>query len=67
MTLFGPLPRLHKLLFAVLCLAVCAGIGAWLAHVTSFPVVAGAGALLGAAAGVVGLYALFHDTGHHPA
>lgn len=65
--LFGPLPRLHKLIFVVVCLAACAGTGAWLAHVTSFPVVAGAGALLGAGAGVIGVYALFHESRHSPA
>lgn len=65
--LFGPLPRLHKLIFVIGCLAACAGTGAWLAHVTSFPVVAGAGALVGAAAGAIGLYALLHESHHRPA
>ena len=57
----GPLPALHRLLVVgvVLVVGVCAG--AWIAHFTPLEVAAPAGALIGAAAGVLAGGALVHD------
>lgn len=60
----GPLPALHRLgvVGVVLVVGVCSG--AWIALFTPLQVAAPAGALVGAAAGVLAGFALVHDFSH---
>lgn len=62
--MLGPLPRMHRWILIAVSLLVCVASGAWLAWFTPVPIVASAGALIGAAAGVVAAYAMVHDFGH---
>ena len=59
--MLGPLPALHRLLVVGVVLAVGVCSGAWIAHYTPVQVAAPAGAVLGAAAGVLAAFALVHD------
>lgn len=59
--MFGPLPRLYRLLTTVVAVVVFLGAGAWLGHLTVVPVPLPLGALLGALAGVAVAWALVHD------
>jgi hypothetical protein len=52
-SMFGPLPRLHRLVVSALALIACAGGGAWLAFKIPGPLLAPGGAVLGATLGVV--------------
>ena len=64
--MLGPLPQLHRMLLIVTVLVVGVACGAWLAHFTSLPVAATAGAAVGAVAGLMLGYLLVHDFSHHP-
>ncbi|GAB3783205.1 hypothetical protein [Nocardioides ungokensis] len=59
--MFGPLPRLHRLLLVATALLVGVGSGAWIAWSTAMPLAASAGAVIGALAGLLLAYALVHD------
>lgn len=59
--MLGPLPRLYRLILVLVAPAVCVGAFAWLAWFTPVPIVAGAGALIGLAAGLVAAYLLIHQ------
>jgi hypothetical protein len=63
---FGPLPRLHRLLVVLTVLAVGVTSGIWMAHFFTLPAAAAAGALWGALAGVGLGYLLLHDFHHRP-
>jgi len=63
---FGPLPRLHRLLVVTTVLVVAVGSGAWLAHFTALPAAAAAGAAWGAVAGLLLSFVLLHDFHHRP-
>lgn len=58
--MFGPLPLLHRMFFVVAAMVVCIGAGAWLAYMTPIPIVVAAGALLGAAAGLLAAFSMLH-------
>ena len=58
--MFGPLPRLYRLLMIAVALVVFLGVGAWVGHLTVVPVPLPVGALLGALAGVLVAWALIH-------
>lgn len=62
---FGPLPRLHRLVLVAAALLVGVAAGAWLAHFTALPLAASAGAAVGAVAGMLLAYALVHDFHAH--
>ncbi len=63
--MLGPLPRLHRWIVCVLALVTCIGVGAWLAFTLPIPVLAGSGAAVGAALGVVVVLLLLHDDESH--
>lgn len=63
---FGPLPRLHRLLVVVTALAVGIASGVWIAQFSTLPAAAIAGAAWGALAGVLLGYVLLHDFHHRP-
>ena len=62
---FGPLPRLHRLVLVAAALLVGVAAGAWLAHFTALPLAVSAGAAVGAVAGMLLAYALVHDFQAH--
>lgn len=62
--MFGPLPQLHRVLVVLTAIAVGVAAGAWVGHFTPMPVAAIAGALWGAAAGLLLGYVLLHDFHH---
>lgn len=62
---FGPLPRLHRLLMLAAALVVGVASGAWIAHFVALPVAASAGAVIGAVAGLALGYLLVHDFHAH--
>jgi membrane protein YdbS with pleckstrin-like domain len=57
----GPLPRLHRWIVCALALVACIGVGAWLAFTLPVPVLAGSGATVGAALGLVVVLLVLHD------
>jgi hypothetical protein len=57
----GPLPPLHRWIVCALALVTCIGVGAWLAFTLPVPVLAGSGAVVGAALGLVVVLLLLHD------
>ena len=59
--MFGPLPRLHRLLLVATALLIGVGSGAWVAYSTAMPLAASAGAVIGALVGILLAYALVHD------
>ena len=59
--MFGPLPRLHRLLLVATALLVGVGSGAWLAHLSVTSVAVSVGAAVGAVVGLLLAYALVHD------
>ncbi|MCW2798153.1 hypothetical protein [Nocardioides sp.] len=62
--MLAPLPRLYRDLVVVAALIVGVVSGIWITQVTSVSLVAEAGALLGALAGIVAAYVLVHDFSH---
>ena len=58
--MFGPLPRLYRLLLIVVSVVVFLGVGVWVGHLTVVPIPLPVGALLGALAGVLVAWALVH-------
>lgn len=62
--MLGPLPPKYRAILVVVALVGCIASGAWLAWFTPVPVMAPAGALIGAAAGLVAAYALVREP--HP-
>jgi hypothetical protein len=58
--MFGPLPRLYRLLLIVVSVVVFLGVGVWVGHLTVVPVPLPVGALLGALAGVLVAWGLVH-------
>jgi hypothetical protein len=62
---FGPLPRLHRLLVIVTALVVGMLSGIWLVGVMDAPVLIGAGVGWGLLAGLLLNYVLLHDFHHH--
>lgn len=65
-SVFGPLPRLYRLLLVVAALAVFVGIGAWLGARPAIPVRMAGGIAIGAALGLVATYLVLHDFHHRP-
>jgi len=63
--MLGPLPYLHRLVVIAIVLLVGMASGAWIAHFTPLPVAAGAGALVGALAGLGAAYLLVHRPTPH--
>ena len=59
--MLGPLPPLHRWVVCVLALLACVGVGAWLAWTLPGPLLAPAGAVLGAVPGLVLVARLLHD------
>lgn len=59
--MFGPLPRLYRLLIVVVAVVAFLGAGALVAQLSAVPVPLPLGALLGALAGVAVSWALVHD------
>ena len=59
--MLGPLPPLHRLVVAVLCLLACVGAGAWLASTLPVPLFASTGAVVGAALGMLLVSVLLRD------
>lgn len=64
--MFGPLPRLHRMLVLTTVVLVAVASGAWLAHFTALPAAAAAGAAWGAIAGLLLAYVLLHDFHRRP-
>ena len=64
--MFGPLPRLHRLLVIITVLAVGIASGAWIAQFATVPAAAVAGAAWGGLAGLLLGYVLLHDFRHRP-
>jgi hypothetical protein len=60
----GPLPALYRIIVSVCVLLACVGLGAWLAYTLPVPLLAGAGASIGAGIGVVAVLLLTRDVGH---
>ncbi len=65
--MLGPLPHLHRLVVIAIVLLTGMASGAWIAHFTPLPVAAGAGALVGALAGLGASYLLVHRPTPQPA
>jgi hypothetical protein len=63
---FGPLPRLHRMLVVLTALAVGIASGIWIAQFSSLPTAAVAGVGWGALAGLVLGFVLLHDFHHRP-
>ncbi len=59
--MLGPLPPLYRWIVSVLALAACVGVGAWLAWTLPVPVLAPAGAIVGAALGALVVRLLLQD------
>lgn len=64
--MFGPLPRLHRLLVVVTALVVGMISGVWLAQVIAGPALVAAGVGWGLLAGLMLNYVLLHDFQHRP-
>ena len=65
--MLGPLPYFHRVAVVIAVLVTAIASGAWIAHFTSIPVAAGAGAAVGALAGLLAAYALVHHPRPTPA
>ena len=63
---FGPLPRLHRLLVVVTSLIVGMLSGIWLVAVTGLPALIAAGVGWGLLAGLLLTYVLLHDFHRRP-
>ena len=63
-SVFGPLPRLHRMLLVAAALAVFVGIGAWLGAEPTVPVRMAGGIAIGAALGLVATFLVLHDFHH---
>lgn len=64
--MFGPLPRLHRMLVLLTSLIVGALSGLWLVHETGNLALMTAGAGWGLLAGLLLTYVLLHDFHHRP-
>ena len=64
--MFGPLPRLHRLIVIVVGLAVGMVSGIWLVHATGVSAMAGAGVGWGLLAGMLLDFVLVHDFHRRP-
>ena len=64
--MFGPLPRLHRLLVVTTALIVGMLSGVWLVHITEAPLLITAGLGWGLLAGLLLTYVLLHDFHHRP-
>ena len=62
--MFGPLPKLHRLLVVVAALVVGMLSGVWLVNVTGVPALLSAGIGWGLVAGLMLNYVLLHDFQH---
>jgi hypothetical protein len=58
--MFGPLPRLYRLLTAAASVVVFLGVGVWVGHKTVLPLPLPVGALLGVLTGVLVAWMLVH-------
>jgi hypothetical protein len=63
---FGPLPKLHRLLVVITALLVSMLSGIWLVEVTGMPTLLSAGIGWGLLAGLMLNYVLLHDFHHRP-
>jgi hypothetical protein len=59
--MLGPLPKIYRVIVSVCALAACVGLGAWIGTFLTVPVLAGTGAAVGAAIGLVAVALLLHD------
>jgi ABC-type Fe3+-siderophore transport system permease subunit len=57
----GPLPRLYRIIVSICALAAFIGFGAWLTAALPGPLLAPAGAGIGAALGLCAVLLLLHD------
>ena len=64
--MLGPLPPLHRWVVCALALLACIGLGAWLAFTLPVPLIATAGAGIGAALGCVLVVLVLHEGHAHP-
>ncbi|MCW2766399.1 MAG: hypothetical protein JWO11_2358 [Nocardioides sp.] len=62
--MLAPLPRLYRDIVVVTVLIIGVASGIWITQATSLSAVAGAGALFGAAAGLIAAYVVVHDFSH---
>ena len=62
--MLGPLPALYRIIVSACALLACVGLGAWLAFTLPVPLLAGAGASIGAGIGVVAVLLLTHNFRH---
>jgi hypothetical protein len=66
LTMFGPLPLLHRIVLALVTAACGVLAGAWTAHVTPLPLAVSMGALLGGLLGLAAAYAVVHQPQPRP-
>lgn len=59
--MFGPLPRLYKVVLVGGAVAVWVGLGVWSGLMPTVPVSLVPGVVLGAVAGIASAYVLLHD------
>lgn len=64
--MLGPLPPLHRLIVSACALVACVGFGAWLTYTLPGPLLAPAGAGIGAGIGMVATLLLLHDFHSRP-
>lgn len=64
-TVFGPLPRLHRIFFVAVTIVLGISAGAWLAQ-TTLPLVVPLGALAGGLSGIALAWLLMHRFAAHP-
>lgn len=62
---FGPLPRLYRLVIVAVVLAHFVGLGVWMGFDPRVPVLVGSGAALGVAVGMLMAWLLVHEP-HQP-
>lgn len=63
--MLGPLPPLYRWVVCILALGACIGFGAWLAFTLPVPLIATAGAAIGAALGMLLVVLVLHDGNGH--
>lgn len=62
--MLGPLPKLYRVVVSVVAVLVFAGLGAWAAFTLPFiPLLAPAGASIGAGLGIIAVALLLRDSG----
>lgn len=62
--MFGPLPRLHTLLFVLVAVGVGVGIGTWIGLLDQVPLVVSTGIAVGIGLAALASFLLLHDFQH---